>query len=65
MLEISLLAAQKELRQRVTAVCRVPELPVELAEDLREVAWSLALHYEHLGYQWSLLEQMQEEFTQL
>ena len=65
MLEISLLAAQKELRQRVTSVCRTPELPINLAEELREVAWCLALHYEHLGYQWSLLEGISEEFAQL
>jgi hypothetical protein len=65
MLAISLRDAQLELRARVNSVCRVPELPPELAEDLREVAWALVMHYEHLGYQWSLLQELREEFTQL
>jgi hypothetical protein len=65
MLAISLREAQLELRARVNSVCRVPELPPELAEDLREVMWALVMHYEHLGYQWSLLNEMQEELTQL
>lgn len=65
MLESSLQEAQNQLRRRVNSVCRVPEIPMELAEELREVAWSLALHCEHLGYQWSLLEGLREEFVQL
>ena len=62
MLEISLPEAQNQLRQRVNSVCRVPELPMDLAEELREVAWCLVLHCERLGSQWSLLE---EDFVQL
>ena len=65
MLAISLREAQLELRARVDAVCRVPELPAELAEDLREVMWALVMHYEHLGCKWSLLQEMREEFAQL
>ena len=65
MLAISMREAQLELRARVNSVCRVPELPPDLAEDLREVAWALVMHYEHLGYHWPLLNEMREEFTQL
>ena len=62
MLEISLPEARDQLMRRLKSVCQVPELPMELAEELREVTWCLALHCEHLGYHWSLIE---EDFIQL
>jgi hypothetical protein len=54
--------AREQLVQRVKSVCQVPELPVDLAEELREVAWCLALHCERLNSHWCLIE---EDFSQL
>ena len=62
MLEISLPEARDQLMQRLKSVCQVPELPMDLAEELREVTWCLVMHCERLGQQWSMIE---EDFIQL
>jgi hypothetical protein len=54
--------ARDQLMQRLKSVCQVPELPMDLAEELREVTWCLVMHCERLGQQWSMIE---EDFIQL
>ena len=65
MLEQPLYHARDQLIQRLKSVSQVPELPMALAEELREVAWCLIMHYERFSQQCSLGEDLREEMLYL
>ena len=65
MLEKPLYHARDELISRLKSVSQVPELPMALVEELREVAWCLIMHHQRFSQQCSLGEDLREEMLYL
>ena len=63
--ELSLKDALEQLGLITYAVARVPEVPEELVEDLRQVTLALTTHVFHLGYQKRRLDEARAELERL
>ena len=63
--DLSLKAALEQLGLITYAVARVPEVPEELAEDLRQVTLALPTHVFYLAYQKRLLDEARAELERL
>lgn len=65
MSELSLHAAQQRLREVAGGVCLRPEVPPDLAEELRQIYFTLRNHSFYMDWLKSRLDEMRAEMGRL